>query len=141
MNRALAAWFVSPWVWNRSEDTQAYTAEMGDAFRNMGEEPFYERMAMALAQGQDISEARQFVTDHIREDNLPLRTLQEIGDDISVAVICRHYGETAIQPLSYYLPPDWDKIYQEVYRILYGQESEKPPEAADSTSAASEDQE
>ena len=120
MDRALAAWFVSPWAWNPEEDPSDQAITLGKVFRDMDDDTFYKRMALVLAQGQDISDSNKFVADHIRNGNRPLKTLREIGDDITAAVVCRRYGEPGIQPLSYYSPPDWDRIYQEAYNILYG---------------------
>ena len=141
MDRALTAWFVSPWAWDPKENPEKLAFEIESAFRGTKESFFYERMARALAQGQDAETALEFMKAHLVDNNRPIKTLQTIGDDITAAVVHRVYGTPSIQPLSYYMPPDWDQIYRNVYQILYGNQpsgtvenkapvSDKPHESA-----------
>lgn len=136
VDNCLAAWFLSPWAFDRGKDALAADLEaMAAAFRSATPNAFYPRLARAIAQGEDEAEAQRFVAEHVLQGNRPLRTLQEIQDDISVAILMDTSRKPDRRPWDDYRPPDWTEINRRIASELY----ERPGEAAAETGEAAAD--
>jgi hypothetical protein len=128
VDHGLASWFLSSWGFDRRDDTLIDDMEeLIAGFRNATPNEFYPRLARAIAQGEDEEEAQRFVVEHVLQGNRPLRTLQEIQDDISVAILMDTSRKPDSRPWDYYCPPDWADINRQIAAELY----ESPAEGTD----------
>ena len=133
----LTAFFMSPWAFDLSRNTpEANCDEMIAAFRTASPNEFYSRMVRAVAQGDDEEEAKDFVIEHILQGNRPLKTLQGIQDDISVAVMQNRAIRPSCLPMDYYLPPDWEEINRRIRFQLFGNEDQNTMTAEETTENA-----
>ena len=129
VDNCLASWFLSPWGFDRGNDALAVDLEaMAAAFRSATPNAFYPRLARAIAQGEDEAEAQRFVAEHVLQGNRPLRTLQEIQDDISVAILMDTSRKPNRRPWDDYRPPDWDDINRRIASELYERTVEESDE-------------
>lgn len=126
LDRALTAFFISPWSFDYNSDLEAIANDIEAAFRTAEPNDFYPRIAKAIAQGSaDEDGALAFVAEHIYDKNRPLKTLRDIQDDITVVTVQKTDVFPSVKPVEWYLPPDWDTIYAQIYGILYGAGEEK----------------
>lgn len=122
-DRALAGFFLSPWAQTKEESHRSISTDyIQKVFQDGRPNDFYPYVVRTVAQGGDESLAEQFVVEKLWEDNRLLLTLKGIVDDITVGIIQSTTTLPSKQPMEYYLPPDWNSIYERIYRSLYGRE-------------------
>lgn len=143
VDNCLASWFLSPWGFDRGNEALTVDLEaLAAAFGNATPNAFYPRLARAIAQGEDEEGAQRFVAEHVLQGNRPLRTLQEIQDDISVAILMDTSRKPDRRPWDDYRPPDWADINRRIASELYGRtgeaSDENTGEAAEEEPAAAE---
>ncbi len=133
MDRSISIAFLSPYAFDWNGDLNAIATAYKTFFRDGQPDIYYPHVVSALAQGTDDRDAEKLVLERIFDNNRPLSSLQQVYDDITVAVVQRTDCLPEAQNMEYYLPPDYRMINRRVAEILYSSEdsAESSKEDAD----------
>lgn len=121
LDRPIAAYFLSPWAFDYDGDLDQIATELQESFRSKTSASIFHRITKAIAQGKPILDVEIFAEKNYAGDlGRSIKAMQEIQDDISIAIIQRTDNYPTNKPTEWYRPPDWDTINKRIYEILYG---------------------